>query len=129
VAPSKLEFIEDDYAAALAKARETGKPLFIDFWAPWCHTCRSMNAYVFPDPALAPMGDRYVFLSIDTEKRENAEVVARYPINVWPTLLVVDPKEEKAALRWLGSASVAQLQSLFEDGLLAIKGGEEGHSA
>lgn len=129
VVPAKLDFIHDDYAAALAKARETGKPLFIDFWAPWCHTCRSMNANVFPDPALAPMGDRYVFLSVDTEKKENAAVVARYPINVWPTLLVVDPKEEKAALRWLGSASVPQLESLLHDGLLALKGGEEGHAS
>jgi len=128
-AAATLEFIHDDYPAALAKSRETGKPLFIDFWAPWCHTCRSMNANVFPDPRLAPMGDRYVFLSVDTEKKENAEVVARFPINVWPTLLVVEPKQEKAALRWLGSASVEQLQALFEDGLLAIKGGDEGHAA
>jgi len=30
-----LPFIEDDYAGALAEARERGTPLFIESWAPW----------------------------------------------------------------------------------------------
>lgn len=32
---SVLPFIEDDYAAALAQAKEKGVPLFVDTWAPW----------------------------------------------------------------------------------------------
>ena len=34
-AKSVLPFIEDDYAAALAEAKERGVPLFVDTWAPW----------------------------------------------------------------------------------------------
>jgi hypothetical protein len=30
-----LEFIEDDYEAALAAARARDLPLFIESWAPW----------------------------------------------------------------------------------------------
>jgi len=30
-----LPFIQDDYPAALAKARELELPLFIEAWAPW----------------------------------------------------------------------------------------------
>lgn len=30
-----LQFIEDDYATALAQARERNVPLFIEAWAPW----------------------------------------------------------------------------------------------
>ena len=30
-----LTFIQDDYAAALAQARERNVPLFIEAWAPW----------------------------------------------------------------------------------------------
>ena len=30
-----LEFIEDDYAAALAEARTRDVPIFIESWAPW----------------------------------------------------------------------------------------------
>ena len=30
-----LPFIEDDYAKALAVARASKKPIFVDVWAPW----------------------------------------------------------------------------------------------
>src|SRR5262245_25729583 len=33
----------DDTAAAMAEAQAAGKPLFVDAWAPWCHTCLSMQ--------------------------------------------------------------------------------------
>jgi len=35
VANPPLSFIEDDYAAAVAEARERDVPLFIESWAPW----------------------------------------------------------------------------------------------
>src|SRR5690606_29508645 len=128
-AEAPVPFIHDDYPAALAEARKRGVPLFIDFWAPWCHTCRHMNANVFPDPGLSRQGEHYVFLSVDTEKPQNAEVVKQFPVQVWPTLLVIDPGEETAVLKWLGSADLDQLNALLDDARLAMKGGEEGHSA
>ena len=30
-----LRFIEDDYSRALAQAKATRRPLFVDAWAPW----------------------------------------------------------------------------------------------
>ena len=30
-----LSFIEDDYAQALAQARQRNLPLFVEVWAPW----------------------------------------------------------------------------------------------
>lgn len=30
-----LPFIEDDYAKALAEAKASKKPIFVDVWAPW----------------------------------------------------------------------------------------------
>src|SRR4051812_43195228 len=61
----RLGFVEDDYARALAEAKKRHLPLFVDAWAPWCHTCRFMRAYVFNDPSLGKQISRYVFLSID----------------------------------------------------------------
>ncbi len=48
-----LPFIEDDYPKALAEARAKNLPIFAEAWAPWCHTCRSMRAFVYTDKALA----------------------------------------------------------------------------
>jgi thiol-disulfide isomerase/thioredoxin len=110
---SPVTFIEDDYPRARDLARSSGKPLFIDAWAPWCHTCLSMKSYVFTDEAMRPLSGKFVWLSIDTEKPENAAFVAKFPMQFWPTLWVVDPKTEAPALKWLGSATAKELSSLL----------------
>jgi thiol-disulfide isomerase/thioredoxin len=103
------QFVENDYPAALAEARSTQKLLFIDFWAPWCHSCVSMRAYVFSDPAMAKVQNRFVWLAVDTENPVNSAVLARFPVDVWPTLLLVDATGETPVRRWLGSATASEL--------------------
>jgi tetratricopeptide (TPR) repeat protein len=85
-----------------------------------------MRAFVFTDKALARQAGRFVWLAIDTERPENAAFVAKFPITSWPTLLVLDPRSEKAALRWLGSATVPQLERLLDDGEHAVRGDAAG---
>src|SRR5262249_25461603 len=52
-----LVFLEDDMAGARARASAAGKLLFVDAWAPWCHTCLSMRNFVLSDPSLAPLAE------------------------------------------------------------------------
>src|SRR5437868_13916922 len=68
ISRAALVFLEDDYDGALARARSESKVLFVDAWATWCHTCLSMKHYVLSEPALAPLAERAIFLSLDTEK-------------------------------------------------------------
>jgi tetratricopeptide (TPR) repeat protein len=85
-----------------------------------------MRAFVFGDESLKEQAGRFVWLAIDTEKEINAKVHERFPIDAWPTLLVLDPKDERVALRWVGGATVTQLQKILEDGRLAVLGGAPG---
>jgi tetratricopeptide (TPR) repeat protein len=119
---SGLPWIDDDYARALTVARAKKVPIFVDLWAPWCHTCRSMKAFVFTDKALAPYAPRFVWLSIDTEKPQNAGFMKKFPIRAWPSFYVIDPQKETVALRWVGGATVAQLEKVFADGTKAAGG-------
>ena len=128
-AGAPLPFIQDDYARALAEAKAKGLPLFVDVWAPWCHTCRSMKAYVLSDAALARHAGRFVWLEVNTDLTSNAAFQEQYPVEFWPTLYVIDPRQEKALLRFAGSATVAQLEKLFEDGERAYQGGITGAEA
>ena len=34
-AQAKLEFIEDDYRTAVARAKARNVPIFVEAWAPW----------------------------------------------------------------------------------------------
>ena len=75
-----------------------------------------MRAFVFTDKALGRQAGRFVWLSINTEKRENAPVLAKYPIQASPTLFVIDPVGEKVVLKYVGAATVTQLQRILDDG-------------
>jgi tetratricopeptide (TPR) repeat protein len=88
-----------------------------------------MKAFVFTDESLRAEAGRFVWLAIDTEKDQNAAVQVKHPIDAWPTLLVVDPKDERVAQRWVGSATVAQLRKILDDGRLAVNGGAGGGGA
>ena len=81
-----------------------------------------MRAFVFTDKALERYAGRFVWLAVDTENSTNAEFLKKYPISVWPTLLIVDPKKESVALRYAGGATVPQLEKLLKDGEGAVKG-------
>jgi tetratricopeptide (TPR) repeat protein len=78
-----------------------------------------MRAFVFTDKALGRQAGRFVWLSINTEKRENAAVLGKYPIQASPTLFVLDPVAEKVVLKYVGAATVPQLQRILDDGARA----------
>ena len=126
---AKLEFVEDDYARALAEARAKKRPLFVDAWATWCHTCLSMREFVFPAAEMRARAGDFVWLSIDTEKPTNADFVRSHPMEAWPTLWVIDPATEAPALKWNGSATATELAGLLDDAKLAIVQGDAGGDA
>lgn len=80
-----------------------------------------MRANVFTDEALGRYAGQFVWLSIDTENAANAKFLARFPIHVLPTMLVVDPKGENAVMRYAGGATVRQLEKLLADGQHAFR--------
>ena len=85
-----------------------------------------MRAFVFTDKALARRAGQFVWLSIDTEKRGNAPFLTKFPVEAWPSYYVLDSATEKVALRWVGGATVQQVEKILEDGRKAVRGGEKG---
>ena len=116
----------ENFDEGMAKAKAEGKAVLVDAWAPWCHTCLSMQNYVLNDPSLASLADRVVLVELDTDRPENAGFQEKYTISVWPTFFVIDPQTSRAAGLWPGSASVREFRGFVEDGLAGI---EDAHSA
>jgi tetratricopeptide (TPR) repeat protein len=74
-----------------------------------------MRASVFTDARLLKLAGRFVWLDIDTERPANFAFVERFPIEAWPTIYAIDPVSEQVLLRWMGTATAAELERLLMD--------------
>lgn len=74
-----------------------------------------MRATVFKDEGLAGQAGRFVWLDIDTEKARNAAFVAQFPLPAYPTYFVIDPRDEHLILKWVGGATLPQLNGMLDD--------------
>jgi len=120
--------LADDYPRALERARERHVPILVDVWAPWCPSCRFMQGFVLRDPALAGLTRRVVRLEVNTELPTNAPFVEQFPIDAWPSLLVIDPDAQRVAVRWVGAATVAEVERLVREGERALRAAEAGRA-
>jgi thiol:disulfide interchange protein len=67
VASWQKDFLPD-YTAALAKAKENGKPIFIDFTGIYCTNCRVMERTVFPSAKVQAAFEHFNKVSLYTDR-------------------------------------------------------------
>ncbi len=72
VAADGLSWIQDDYEMALAEAKRTGKPLFVDFTGYTCTNCRWMERNVFTREDVRDLMNDYVLVRLYTDRREES---------------------------------------------------------
>lgn len=84
---------------ALAAARASGKPVFLDFKASWCSTCRAqervISALRAENPAYAA---GIVFMNVDWDTWRNSAVVSAMNIPRRSTLVVLQGDAELGRL-------------------------------
>ncbi|MEP7314803.1 MAG: thioredoxin family protein, partial [Pseudomonadota bacterium] len=54
-----------DLQREVASAAAAGRPVMLDFYADWCVSCKEMEKYTFPDPAVRANLERAVLLRAD----------------------------------------------------------------
>ena len=78
------------FADVLAKAKQQGKPVFIDFFTESCGWCKRLDADVFAKAETAETMKAFVAVRFDAEKGEGADLAKRYRVHGYPSLVVVD---------------------------------------
>lgn len=66
-----------------AKAKSSGKYIFIDFYATWCQPCKVMDAEVYPTKSVGDfLNEKFISIKIQTDatKNDNADIKAWYKI-------------------------------------------------
>ena len=89
---------------ALARAKASGKLVFIDFEATWCGPCHTMDEWIWTDAEVtARLNEGFVGVKIDADLEK--AIVQRYTIAGYPTMMVVDGtgKELKRVIEYQSS--------------------------
>jgi len=83
VATPGLQFTDietvEQLEAAVRAASAAGRPVMVDLTAEWCISCKEMEHYTFPDPAVVDAFSPYTLLRVDvTENNADDGAVLRY---------------------------------------------------
>ncbi|GEM_PF-898742 len=117
---SAVDWFDGSLEQAQAQARDQSKLIFLDIGAYWCPPCHRLDETVF---TVATVGDwlreHTLALHIDAEKGEGPEIVERYHVQAYPTLLLLEAGGlEKGRLvdALPPEALIAGLEALAEGG-------------
>jgi len=129
-----LDWHQNNIDAAMAEAKETGKPVFVDFSGYTCTNCREMEANVFPAPAVAEhLRTDFVLLRLYTDDADQGPALQNYQQQTvgtvaLPSYAVVAPNGEPTA-RHSGMASPNAFDAFLEEGLSRIPEGSAPQTA
>ncbi|RMH04332.1 MAG: PDZ domain-containing protein [Planctomycetota bacterium] len=109
---------------ALAAAKESGKPILLDFSAEWCGPCRALAAEVLTSERYADLIDRFEPVRVDVDRQR--QLAADYGVGGIPDLRILTP-DGRQVHKIVGygdaEAAAAELRAALEKA--AAGGGEE----
>ena len=84
------------------------RPVFVDFWAPWCGPCRMVGRFI---DELAEEMPNVKFVKIDIDK--NTEVAAKLGVMSIPNMIVF--KDGNIVNRQIGGLPKNELKAFIEN--------------
>ena len=97
---------EHSLPAALAKAKQTGRPVLVDVYADWCGPCKKLAVSLRDPQVAAALRGGFVAVKVDADA--DPVTAKTYRVTGLPTLLVLAP-DGKELVRTSGAQSPAEL--------------------
>lgn len=105
----EIPFVDGKWKDVAAKARKSGKYIFVDAYTAWCLPCRQLKNVTFRDKnAAAYFSKNFVNYAVDMEKGEGVQLAEEWDIMAYPSLLFFTP-EGKMIMKQIGYIDGNQL--------------------
>lgn len=92
---------QTNYDESVEIARTQNKLLFVDIGAPFCSICRAIDASLFADASVQTfLNENTIPAKIDGSLGQNAELIKKYHILGFPTILLINPKNQQIIKQW-----------------------------
>jgi thioredoxin-like negative regulator of GroEL len=108
------EGIEYFESLEAARAVDAERPVVLSFTASWCSWCRRMEQETLPDPAVAALADRLLWVKVDIDRQP--ELAALFSVTGVPHTAVLDADDALLAAR-PGFLEPAELAALLLEAL------------
>ena len=81
-----------DLEKGLSLARESRKPILVDFYADWCPPCQELDKFTFSAPEVRSLAEGFVMVKVDctTDDAQCRRATESYEVVGWPTVLFLD---------------------------------------
>ncbi|MBN2267176.1 MAG: thioredoxin family protein [Candidatus Babeliaceae bacterium] len=115
----KNMFLEtrESYLEARTFAQEEHHLLIIDFGADWCSSCKAIAKNIIGNKKVRSLLRNITFVNIDgtdTSNSVNNALHKKFDVKGYPTLLLIDPTDERVIARW-GSEVAAMTPEEFSE--------------
>ena len=118
---SGIDFSSGKWKEIVKRAKEENKLIFFDAYTSWCGPCIKMQNSVFPDSILGAFyNQHFINVKYDMEKGEGVNLGQKFAVQVYPTLLFIDPRTEKVINHSIGFKNVSQLLLLGEQSVSKV---------
>lgn len=102
------------FSEAIGRAKVAGKPLLIDFWAPWCGPCLKLRRETLESPELAGLLAQFEVIAVNLD--EAPALGSFFRVTSIPCVLFVDPRGAVVD-RLLGFEPPTQFRARLEKAL------------
>lgn len=113
---ARADYVPETYSPELlAEVRASGEPYLLDFYAPWCSTCRAQERAAIKAIEANPALEAIRIIRVDWDTHRNSELATGLSVTNRSTLILFEGDTELGRLEW--DAREFAIRDLLELGI------------